>query len=411
MFEFEKFDLKKLLIYYLGSKIFIYVITLIISMKIFQIFSLQEIVGTDFLFNDLYYRLENKNIFNNKHFTTEKQVVLINGGSLNAENFRLELAVILKKLNDYNPAAIGIDYEFSKTDKPGTRELINEILGNDKIVAAYRSEYNDSLTSDNYIYFKDRRGDVLFPDNFSVRNYFNHDSTFAFRLAKIAKKDKVVKLPDYQETFAIHYSCYNDGLIQCCDKMNPYWDINFKYFEGNEFLNDFLDLEEFRKQVEGKIVIIGHLGTNLIPKMFDIEDKFKVPVDINDLAIREKTMYGAVIHANAIENILNPKKRFIELSPWGYFVIYEVLYILFLMLFLFVKMGRIFNVFFVIFISLFSLWLILALMQYRFYIIMGSTIFQLFFIEEFSEVIEPHYSKILRLFRLGKPEITEENTD
>ncbi len=380
-------------------------------MKIFQIFSLQEMVGTDFLFNDLYYRLKNKNIFNDKHFTSDKQVVLINGGSLSAENFRLDLAMILRKLKEYKPAAIGIDYEFSKTDKPGTKELIDEILSNDKIIAAYRSAYNDSLTSANYIYFKDRRGDVLFPDEHSVRNYYNNDSTFAFRLAKIAKKDKLIKMPDYQETFAIHYSTYNDGLIPCCDKMNPYWDINFKYFEGNEFINDFLDLDEFRRQVEGKIVIIGHLGTNLIPKMFDVEDKFKVPIDINDIAIRERTMYGAVIHANAIENIINVQKRFYELSPLGYLVIYELLYILFLMLFLFVKMGRIFNVFFVIFISLFSLWLILELMQYGIYIIMGSTIFQLFFIEEFSEIIEPHYNKILKIFRLGKPEISATDTD
>ena len=48
-----------------------------------------------------------------------------------------------------------------------------------------------------------------------------------------------------------------------------------------------------------------------------------MPIDSEKIMLREKTMHGAVIHANAIENILHPESKFFELHGIWHFLLHE----------------------------------------------------------------------------------------
>ena len=80
-----------------------------------------------------------------------------------------------------------------------------------------------------------------------------------------------------------------------------------------------------KDQIKNKIIIIGHLGEILN----DSNDKHRVPCDTSQFILRDKKMYGAVIHANAIENIIHPSSRYLELTKFENMLLEEILFIIF----------------------------------------------------------------------------------
>jgi CHASE2 domain-containing sensor protein len=174
--------------------------------------------------------------------------------------------------------------------------------------------------------------------------------------------------------------------------------INFKYIEAKEFIdeNESGFNQSFTKTFKNKIVIIGHLGSNLINKKYDVEDKFAVPTDTSKIMLRDKTMYGSVIHANAIENILHPETKFKELNSF-FNILLDQFFIICMLLLLFLNLGKLINISIVIVLSVIYAIIIMKLMDFNIYITMASTLFQLLFLEEFFEIIEPLYNRVVKL--------------
>jgi CHASE2 domain-containing sensor protein len=96
--------------------------------------------------------------------------------------------------------------------------------------------------------------------------------------------------------------------------------------------------------LKGKIVLIGHFGSTALREIKnDLEDKFSVPSDTN-MIFRSPSMPGALIHANAIDNLLRKEVRFTEVSATWWFKCLGVLFVFAYLYFLvFEEMVEIFS--------------------------------------------------------------------
>ena len=375
------------------------VLNRIAETKFFQLFTIEQIGNPDLEWNDLHYKSVNP--LTNVHYTREKSVVLINSGSLNRDSFRLELSKVLTKLKKINAKAIGIDHQFSSDpddEKIGTKELIESINANPKIVVGQIEDVNNTNKLSKELKLKAIKGKADLPDDYTIRTYYDQNSTFANQLIKIAFPSKFSNSEKGSESFTINYSCLNDGLVEFSNTSESLDSINFKYIEAKEFIdeNESGFNHSFTKTFKNKIVIIGHLGSNLINKKYDVEDKFAVPTDTSKIMLRDKTMYGSVIHANAIENILHPETKFKELNNF-FNILLDQFFIVGMLLLLFLNLGKLINISIVIVLSVIYAIIIMKLMDFNIYITMASTLFQLLFLEEFFEIIEPLYNRVVKL--------------
>ena len=389
----------KFLFFYLISTFLLLVLNRIAETKLFQLFTIEQIGNPDLEWNDLHYKSVNPST--NVHYTREKSVVLINTGSLNRDSFRLELSKVLTKLKKINAKAVGIDHQFSAEpfeEKIGTKELIESINANPKIVAGKIEDVNNPNKLSKELKIKAIRGKADLPDDYTIRTYYDQSSTFANQLIKIAFPSKFSNSEEGNEPFTINYSCLNDGLVEYSNTSENLDSINFKYIEAKEFIdeNESGFNHSFTKTFKNKIVIIGHLGSNLINKKYDVEDKFSVPTDTSKIMLRDKTMYGSVIHANAIENILHPETKFKELNSF-FSILLDQFFIIGMLLLLFLNLGKLINISIVIVLSVIYAVIIMKLMDFNIYITMASTLFQLLFLEEFFEIIEPLYNRVVKL--------------
>jgi CHASE2 domain-containing sensor protein len=396
---FTKKNIFKFLFFYLLSSLILILLTQIAETKFFQIFTIEEIGNPDLEWNDLHYKSVNP--YKNSHYTREKSVILINSGSLNRDSFRFELSKVLRELNILNVKAIGIDHQFSNENKIGTNELIKSMNANPKIIVGEIADQNNPNMLAEKLKIQAKTGKADLPDDYTIRTYFDNQSTFAHQLIKTAFPS-VLKNSNHESEhhpFTIHYSCINDGLVEFSNTSNSLHPINFKYIEAKDFIdeNDREFHKSFTETFKNKIVIIGHLGSNLIDKKFDSEDKFAVPTDTTKIMLRDKTMYGAVIHANAIENILHPESKFKELHGFWHVLLHQLLIIGFLLV-LFLHLGKFFNILILVVISIPYTYGVMKLMDYNVYITMSSTLLHLLFVEEFYEMLEPLYEKIIKKY-------------
>jgi CHASE2 domain-containing sensor protein len=106
-------------------------------------------------------------------------------------------------------------------------------------------------------------------------------------------------------------------------------------------------------------------------------------------------MPGVLIHANAIDNLLRKEVRFIEISATWWFKFLGLLLIFAYLYFLiFMEAGKVVNILLMLGLSLPALYVVLYLMQYNWYIEMGSTLLQLLVFEEMVEIFTPVYNWI-----------------
>jgi hypothetical protein len=365
----------------------------LINTQFMRLFKIQELVSNDLSFNDLYYRIQFKNIYDKTHFTREKSVVLINTGSLSNEYFRLELATLIEKIESYKPKAVGIDFIFSNNPRPGTDEL-------KKVVENYPNVIIGTIPDNqNNLKFNDKTlsGDVSFYNTSkSIRYYSSSDSSFACRLVSAANPGKSGYYKAGDELFPIHYCCVHDGLVDYNQETALFSEANFKFMEASEVLNDSSDLHAFLKD---KIVIIGHLGAScLSDRNNDVADKFCVPTDTLSLTNRDPVMFGAVIHANAVENILHPETTFKEWKGTFYQLMVNLFYLAFLAFILFTDVGKFYNILIMTLLTIPGLYIVLWLMKENIYMTMGVTLINLLIIEEISEMIDPIYTKGRKYF-------------
>ena len=371
---------KTLLLIFIAFKLTVLIAYLTYEHLPLQLLHFEHLATEDVQFNDIYYST-NKNKVNH---IKEKGVVLINAGSINKDTaFRKNLAFLINKVSEYQPKSIGLDFYFEKTTEHDS--LLQQIITKNNVVIAIDAKGNHKN-----IFTSSKKGTINFPSKSgeTVREYYNYmkidgknSPSFANVLSGIEKEDSLAYLKyctDYKGFYNI---------------LNPQENINIQNFPAIEaiaILNS-MDKTLFMEFIKNKIVIISHLGTGNMENEFDVEDKHRVPTDAN-LFNRNLTMPGAVIHANAIEMMLNKDELF-AVEGWLYEFITSI--ILFGYLFLFYtihhkfKLGKLFNILIILGSTIPVIFFAcIYLMDLSIYYKVGSLFMQIAFLEEFIDIAE-----------------------
>ncbi|MFM8318402.1 MAG: CHASE2 domain-containing protein, partial [Bacteroidota bacterium] len=316
---------------------------------------------------------------------------------------RLALSNLIQILDKYQPKVIGLDLVLdSNFIGLGTSELLNTLVKTPRMVIAKSPQIG---TLKPVISPSSAYGIVSFPDNQStVRRYSSQENTFGVLVAQMLKKDSLAAFDE--STFFINYQTMADGIYTV---HSPEFDFvsldstfrpsSFLMLEGKDILNnDSLTLRALALLGNGRAFILGHLGnTNLYNVQYDGEDKHRVPPE-RQLVNREKSMFGILIHANAIENILNPELRY---SCWSDSLIYQIIRAMIILIYiyylLYYKLIKIINIFFSIFLISFPvIYLVLYLMTFQIYIDLGFVLIQIILLEDAVEVYQSLRDFILK---------------
>jgi CHASE2 domain-containing sensor protein len=321
----------KAVVYYLAIQLIYVGLNFIFNKPFLNIISIEQLLVADASLNDLHYQLQAKD--NSKTTELSGKVILVNTGSLSKDTFRLALANTIKKINSFNPNIIAIDQDFSlDTSIYGTSDLQKAIKETQGILLAKKNDPQPLLDFGSSV----RYGDVSFPDDqYTIRRYSSDTTTFAYIVSKHIANDGIKKLP--HNNFIINYLTTNTGyftkdsnefLFYQNDPSQPL--SNFLLIEAKDILQeDSATIQMLRKLSPGRTTLLGHLGdAQLSNILYDSEDRHPVPCD-TILVNREETMSGLLIHANAIENIINPGIRFHSWSDSWIFTIFKHLFFLF----------------------------------------------------------------------------------
>jgi CHASE2 domain-containing sensor protein len=377
----------------------------------------KEFAGSDLSFNDLFYKVNR--LSNTPIQKSSEKIVMINSGSLSRDSFRSKLAAVISKVGDYKPKALGVDHDFSNdTSIYGSQELINALsLLSNKVILGRDSRKNkdDVMEFDSSKY-----GVVDFPEDegqITVRRYSESANSFANQMRLVgsslttdrSEKPHLNRSVDGNSDFVINYIYHYDG--------NGLYDFKDNFFENANDVSDGLLLIEgkdlletnkldstiVRNLLRNNYVIIGHMGPyNFVDKVHDNEDKYRVPCDTN-LINRDRVMYGAVIHANALANLLMPDLRYANIEDGMIFKIFkELLLFVFLYYLLFLNLGKMGTIAILALGSLGLIYLTLLLMKKGVYLEIGSSLLQLLVLEEAFESIEPLLHKFYNRFNLKK---------
>jgi hypothetical protein len=355
-----------------------------------QVFSIQNLVSSDFSYNDLFYRAQNKSGFKDFKRKHKEEIVLINTASLDGEDFRLGLVYLVDSLQKCQPKAIGIDFTFTNdTSKAGTSELLEMSSKYSNMVFAVDRKPNLLKFPKNVVL-----GNVELPtEQFSIRYYNSNNESFAGKLyAKSRNKNPTIPISN-SSSFPIFYSCIHNGITDYNDKMNRDYEVNFKSIDAAKLIED---PSQYSFAIKNNIIIVGHLGRN----EFDSEDCFPVPTDTNDVVNRLPVMHGPVIHANALSNMLD--NQFFSVPNSLLSIILTNLIMFVLIFFIIQHPMKIYLIGGLVLISLFWIWFSLYLMEFKIYIQVGTTLIGLLILEEFIEVFDPFVGRIIEKIKKRK---------
>jgi CHASE2 domain-containing sensor protein len=358
-----------------------------------QLIHFEHLAMEDVVFNDIYYSVRPET---DKSLITEKEVVLINSGTIPTDSFRLKLAYVITEVNRYKPDAIGIDMIFENNKDIFFDSVLNATLAKNKNIVLPINGINRKKQ----IFETSFSGVANFPtkENESVREYYtkfpNEKDTipsFASLLCKI--KDKAFN--NEGEINFLKYSTVGKGYYNALKKNHDVTNYNFPALEAVDILNK-KDTSLFRELLFNKIVIIGHLGNNSMDNANDVEDKHRVPTD-STLINRAPIMPGAVIHANAVQMFLT-RNNFIEIKGWLYELITNLILILYLCVFYSVHhkfyLGKLINILIILGSTIPIIFIFCVyLMNIGIYYKMGALFLQIAFLEEYIEIAEGFRNK------------------
>jgi CHASE2 domain-containing sensor protein len=390
--------IKTVILIFIAFKAIVFLAYLAYEHLPIQLIHFEHFAIEDVEFNDIYYSTRG---IGDKILLQQKEVILINTGSLPADSFRLKTAELIRKLAIYRPAAIGIDHFFEKDKDSSTDSILGaEISRQSNIVLATDKLSHHQKFSSKY------QGIVNLPisDNNkeTVREYYNYiveekDTIFSFALQLAKLKQPALQVSKSLEY--LRYSCVSIGYYNVFDKPEGKDAIyNFPAIEAKDILTD-RDTSKFRCLMENKIIILGHLGRDSMFLKWDFEDKYMVPTDSN-LMHRRLLMPGAVIHANAVQAMLNDD-HLLEMKGFRYELITDIILILFLVLFYTMQhsfmLHKAINLL-IILASTIPIIFILGpwLMSVGIYYHTGTLFLQIAFLEEFLEVADGFKNKFIK---------------
>ncbi|MFM7588038.1 MAG: CHASE2 domain-containing protein, partial [Bacteroidota bacterium] len=280
----------------------------LLKTPIYSIVSLHSLIISDASINDVHYLIREETQDYEPKLSGD--LILVNTGSFPNDSVRLALSNLIQVLDKYQPKVIGLDLVLdSNFIGLGTSELLKTLATTPRMVIAKSPQIG---TLNPVISRSSAYGIVSFPDNQStVRRYSSQENTFGVLVAQMLKKDSLAAFDE--STFFINYQTKANGIhtvhspeFDCVSLDSTVRPSSFLMLEGKDILNnDSLTLRALALLGNGRAFILGHLGnTNLLYNVqYDGEDKHRVPTE-RQLVNREKSMFGILIHANAIENIL-----------------------------------------------------------------------------------------------------------
>ena len=224
-------------------------------------------------------------------------IVLINTGTYDKERIAKEITVI----NNLNPKVISIDVDFSHfLGSKGDKELILALQnckglvrpsaihsdGEDyfgkEIITVYSmgSEFFPRKAKAGFVSTRAKKGQVQIPRQFTVwqRAYGGNDIYHHFSIVTAMIFDSLKAVNFMQSHDSIADVDYNQGKR------------NFKIFSAQEVLDGKIT----KKDIEGKIIMLGFLGPGN-------DDKFSTPFNTNP---KEPDMYGVEYLANIVAQVL-----------------------------------------------------------------------------------------------------------
>lgn len=375
-------NIKQVILIFICFKVSILLIGLLYHNLPLQLLHFEHLATEDIQFNDIYYATKQ---YENSEFKN-KEVVLINTGSINNDSlFRKKLGELITKVANNKPKAIGLDFYFPTPKNPVNDSLLREAIARNNVVTVL-----DATQKHQSIFPSKQKGLMNLPgkNEETIREYYNYKiinkdtiQSFAAVLSNTKSEDTI----SYLKYSTEHKGYYN--ILNKNEKINP---KNFPAIEASAFFTEGQP-EELFEILKNKIVILGHLGSGNMHNPFDIEDKFRVPTD-NSLFNRNLTMPGTVIHANAIQMMLN-KEEMISIEGWSYEIITSIVLLIYLFLFYYIHhkycLSKLINVliilgstFLIIYISC------VYLMDKGIYYKVGGLFALLVFLEEFIEIYE-----------------------
>lgn len=259
----------------------------------------------------------------------DTNIVMVNFGEIDREG----LALMIERLNEAQPLAIGIDafYRSPKPEYPEGDSLLAHHLSQVKNLVMVsglgqyneKKDYYDTLETSHPMFIQ--QGKSAFA-NLTTAGKGNMEEFLTSRSFMPVAKVKNQK----------HYAF----AVELARTMKPKAVERFlKRNKGNELINyrgnigveegedavffaldigQVLDPEADLSFIKDKIVIIGFMGKVLGVKSFD--DKFYTPLNKNYVGKSTPDMYGVVVHANIVSMILN-ENYISELPTWANFLL------------------------------------------------------------------------------------------
>ena len=170
----------KLAFFYVAIKLVVMSVNGIMSSGLLSTVALEMNTSADLSLNDLHYSIQRSE---QSFEEVNDNLLIINSGNLDRDNFRSELAFLLNYLSDFPVKSIGLDVNFENdTSRIGTQELIKAVKENPKLILAA-----DTLGDKKYLDFGDnvKYGTVDFPaTDHTNRRYYSANGTFAAQIAK-----------------------------------------------------------------------------------------------------------------------------------------------------------------------------------------------------------------------------------
>ncbi|MGM0581892.1 MAG: CHASE2 domain-containing protein [Bacteroidota bacterium] len=288
----------------------------------------------DFDLTDLYY----SNYSNSKEVVPDENIVLVNIGKLS----RSEIADQLNIINKYQPKTVGLYVRFlDKQDSVLDLKLANALRNTDNLVMVGNPRY-DSLGNLEFI----ATSHPMFTEHstIGITHLDGNNITGVLRSYKVFEKWNDKTYYNFAALLAQHYdlSSFEDLIV----RKNKKELINYKGNINNSYNGDVnkystLEIEDVFKEnfepekIKSKIVIFCYLGDNLADK-YTIENKYYSPLNENLFEKNFPDMYGGVIFANIISNILD--RDFIFHKTFIDWVILIIVGILLALIFRFIYM-------------------------------------------------------------------------
>ena len=293
----------------------------------FEFLNVLESALQDFSLTDIYYQLRD-----DKEVPFDDRIVIVNIG----DEPRSTTALQILTLNKYKPAVIGIDALFYGENKNPSDslkgysgdELIEIALAQaPKVVLVGEAKNYDEKTGiwDSLRYPNERF--VQHVEMSYANTVTDEDGGELFNTWKVIK-------PQFELSDSSKIECFAGKVMSLYDtsvykefiaRNNEFEDI---YFKGNIDtlngrttkytlldVNDVLDENFTPDLIEGKIVLMGYMGSEYTSKFWDT-DKFYTPLNQKQVGRSWPDMYGVVVHANILSMMLDG--NYINVMPfWG----------------------------------------------------------------------------------------------